>query len=453
MGALYGTAAQWSLAGGRGSVAMMVQMTGSPSLSFTETPAKTSRVFYGWWVVGAVFIVLMTSSGIGFYNTSVIIKASHDQFGFSIGAASIGATIFFVISGCSGFFLGGLITRFDVRLTITFGAVLGAVALLGLAAVSELWQLYAFYALFGVAFAAAGLVPGLTLVTRWFHQKRAVAISVASTGLSLGGIVVTPISANLIKSRDLAGAAPLLAAIWLVGILPLTWLIIRSTPESKGLTPDGDEAGSTATGTSMVGIDFDQAVQTRFFQLISLAFALLLAAQVGAIAHLYNLGSERVADGDTTAAFLVALLAGSSVVGRLVGGVVASRIPARLLAVGLGLVQAVALVAMALADVRFALIGAVILLGLSVGNVLMLQPLILAEAFGVRDYARIYGLGQLMGVLGVGIGPAVVGLIHDSDSYRSALLVASGIAVVGSLVALWAGPTDQRALRPMIEIR
>ncbi|MCP3912331.1 MAG: MFS transporter [Actinomycetia bacterium] len=428
----------------------MAQIAGSPSLSFVETPAKASRVFYGWWVVAAIFIVLMTSSGIGFYNSSVIIKASHEQFGFSIGAASIGATIFFIISGCAGFFLGGLITRFDVRLTLTFGAIFGAAALMGLAAVEELWHLYLFYALFGVAFSATGLVPGLTLVTRWFHQKRAVALSIASTGLSLGGIVVTPVSARLIESRDLAGAAPVLAAIWIVGILPLTWLLIRPSPEAKGLHADGGEPPSAAVAAQIAGIDFDRAVQTRFFQLISLAFALLLAAQVGAIAHLYTLGSERIDDQNTTAKFLVALLAGSSVVGRLAGGVVASRLSARWLAVTLGFVQAVALAGLALAEARPALIGGVIVFGLSVGNVLMLQPLILAEAFGVRDYARIYGLGQLMGVLGVGIGPSVVGLIHDADSYRTALLVVAAIAVLGSMVGVWAGPTDQRALRPMI---
>ena len=60
------------------------------------------------------------------------------------------------------------------------------------------------YATFAVGFAASGLVPATTVVTRWFHVKRAVALSVASTGLSVGGIVITPFAKRFIDEYGLA---------------------------------------------------------------------------------------------------------------------------------------------------------------------------------------------------------------------------------------------------------
>ena len=65
------------------------------------------------------------------------------------------------------------------------------------------------------------------------------------------------------------------------------------------------------------------------------------------------------------------------------------------------------------------------------GNLLMFHPLLLAEAFGVKDYARIYGMGSLLMIFGVGSGPFLVGFIRDISSYRSAFAVLTIFAIAG----------------------
>ena len=69
----------------------------------------------------------------------------------------------------------------------------------------------------------------------------------------------------------------------------------------------------------------------------------------------------------------------------------------------------------------------------------MLHPLLLANAFGVADYPRIYGLGSLLMIIGVGGGPAAVGFLHDIWDYRVAFLAMTGLAMVGGVVYLMAG--------------
>jgi MFS family permease len=81
-----------------------------------------------------------------------------------------------------------------------------------------------------------------------------------------------------------------------------------------------------------------------------------------------------------------------------------------------------------------------VLFGLTVGNLLMLQPLLLAEAFGVRDYPRLFGLNQLIVTLGIALGPFVLGFLHDLfDGYEVAYLVAGSMSVAGAIMVGLAG--------------
>jgi MFS family permease len=398
--------------------------------------AQQARVFYGWIVVAGIFVVLAFTSGLGFYNASVILSQAVDELGVSTGVVSLATGMFFGVSGLSGFLLSRRMETIDLRWFYVTGGIIGSLALYGLRWVDSVPKLFAFFVLFGVSFSLAGLVPSTTIVTRWFSRRRSVALSIASTGLSAGGMAITPISAWLIEDRNLAGAGPILAVAWLVGIIPVTLLAIRSRPADKGLQPDNDP--TPATPVAVPGATFAQASRTRFFRGMCLAYALIFLAQVGGLAHLFNLVRERVDTG--TAGSAISVLALSSVIGRLAGGVVVIRLPAKSLTAVLTLVQAGALVWISLADTRaLVLIGACIF-GLSVGNLLMLQPLLLAEAYGVREYSRIYSLNQLFGTVGVAGGPAVLGLLHDVSNYQWAFAVAAFANLVGLAALIGAGP-------------
>ena len=66
------------------------------------------------------------------------------------------------------------------------------------------------------------------------------ALAVASTGLSLGGVILTPVTALLVSSLGFTLAAPIIGAFYIIGIVPVTWIWLRSDPESMGLNIDGD---------------------------------------------------------------------------------------------------------------------------------------------------------------------------------------------------------------------
>ncbi len=156
----------------------------------------TLGVYHGWWIVAGLFFVLTISSGFGFYNLSVYLNVLADTRGFAVADVSIAVGLFFFVGGVTGMWVASLIRRIDVRWVMTGGAAIAGSALGLIGHVTELWQLYLVYALFGAGNSGVSIVVATTLVTRWFPgPNRSVALSIASTGLSMGGVLLTPLSA------------------------------------------------------------------------------------------------------------------------------------------------------------------------------------------------------------------------------------------------------------------
>jgi MFS family permease len=306
--------------------------------------------------------------------------------------------------------------------------------------------LYISYAIFAVGFGLSGLVPATTLVTRWFEVRRSVALSIASTGLSVGGLTFTVLAAALIERRGMASATPILALIYIV-VIGIASVALWPDPAARGQVPDGlTEVTDQPQGAG--GMSYAEAVRTIFFVLATVAFVLSMAAQVGGIAQLAKLGSERV--DAATGTLLVSTVAGASVVARLIGGVVASRVRLILMTAVLSIVQGVSLGLMSVGESRTALVLSTVLFGCTIGNLLMLQPLVLADRFGVAEYPKIYSVSQLI-VTGLGVagGPYLLGWLHDVSSYRTSYSVAAVLSVAGGLVFFAAWWFDRDAAPPV----
>lgn len=395
--------------------------------------------FPGWWVVTGCFIILMTSGGLGFYGLAVYLNAFSKEQGWPLSTISLATTLFFIVGGVLGVWVARWIARYDVRIVIVAGGLVGGAALAVLGQVDQQWQLFVVYAVFAFGFAAAGLVPATTVVTRWFHVRRSVALSVASTGLSVGGIVLTPVAKSLLDARGLAAATPWLGAIFVIGIVPAAWFLVRPDPEAEGWAPDGARRVAGVALPAVMGVRFEDALHTRFFKSVTYGYALALGAQVGGIQQLVKLVEDRT--DARTAQFAVTTIAATSVLARLIGGHLVERAPMMRFTVVLTAMQAAALFTLAFAEVTWVIFAAIILFGATIGNILMLQPLLLAEHFGVRDYPRIFSRSQLVAVIGTAGGPILLGSLHDlTGTYVVAYVVAAGCSLSGAVVLSLGGP-------------
>ncbi len=399
---------------------------------------KTNEKFPGWRVVTGSFIVLTVTAGLGFYGLAVFLNAFSRERGWDVASVSLATTIFFLVSGAVGVWVARLIARTDVRYAIVGGGVVGALALAVLGQVQQKWQLYLVYCVFALGSAAAGLVPVTTVVTRWFHARRSVALSIASTGLSAGGMIVTPAAKWLIDRQGLEAGTPWLAAVWFIGVVPAAlWLIIPD-PASRGWLPDGERSVVGVAAPIAKGMAFTEAVRHRFFIAVTIGYVLALGSQVGGIQQLVRLAESRT--DRNTAALATLVLAAMSVIGRLVGGRVVTKVPMLGFTVTLAVVQGGAMVGLAFAESTLALFLVLPIFGLTVGNILMLQPLLIAERFGVKDYPRLFSRSQFVSTFGVAGGPLLLGWLHDvGGGYRTSYLVAGCCSVAGAAILSSAG--------------
>jgi MFS family permease len=414
-----------------------------PSYPNRRRTARHPRIFYGWYVVSAVGLVLMTTTGLAFYNLAVLLDAFIAERGFPVGLTSGATASFFVASGLGGVLAGRLMDRVDARMIIILGACGSAIALGCTGLLRRPSELYAFHLIFGFCYGFCGLVPATTIVARWFEARRALALSIASTGLSLGGVIVTPLSAYLIHRLGIAGAAPWMGLLFFVGVVPVTATVVRSTPQEVGLVPDGSPLVEASQRAGRVPtLSYGQASRSRLFISITVAYLFGLGAQVGAVTHLFRMVSTR--EDTAAAASAVASLAIASVVGRLIGGWALLRVGTRGFAVFMLAAQTLALAILATASQTW-ILPVVVLFGVTVGNVLMLHPLLLAETFGTRHYGRIYSVSNLIATVGVAGGPALVGLIFEATSgYAVPYLTLAVASLMSCSVLLLAHPRKDK---------
>ena len=407
---------------------------------------EKEQIYYGWKIVAALLFLLTFTSGLSFYNHAIYLNALATQSNFDVSTASTAVSIFFLTGGVMGLFVARWVQEYDPRICITAGAIISFMSLSLLAYVSTVWQLFLVYAFFGTGFSASSLIPATTLVTKWFHRRRAMALSVASTGLSLGGVILTPLSAVIVESLGFKIAAPLIGVIFLVGVVPVAWMYLRESPESMGLHVDGDlpesiDESVTSDPPQVIegGITFKEARRRKFFWGVSLAYIFLMAAQVGGIAHQYGLARELLTEAET--AIAVAILPVFSIIGRLIGGWIVDRMSIRKFAISMMILQAASLSLLAGGFGIFTLFLGLAAFGATVGNLLMLQPLLIADAFGVKDYARIFSVSNLMSSWGTAMGPGVLGFVYATSGslYQLPYFVAAGAGALGIVLFLMGG--------------
>ncbi|NKB33056.1 MAG: MFS transporter [Pseudomonadales bacterium] len=407
---------------------------------------ETDQLYYGWKIVAAILVLLTFTSGLSFYNHAIYLNALATQPAFDVSTASTAVSIFFLTGGVMGLFVAKWVQEYDPRICITAGAIISFLSLSALAYVSTVWQLFLVYAFFGTGFSASSLIPATTLVTKWFHRRRAMALSIASTGLSLGGVILTPLSVLMVESLGFEVAAPLIGVMFLVGVIPVAWIYLRVSPESMGLHIDGEtpepQLETVTSGPSKIiedGIAFKEARRGKFFWGVSLAYIFLMAAQVGGIAHQYGLAREQLSESET--AIAVAILPVFSIIGRLIGGWIIDRMSIRKFAISMMILQAVSLSILAGGSSVFTLCLGLAAFGATVGNLLMLQPLLIADAYGVKDYAKIFSVSNLMSSWGTAMGPAVLGFVYASSGnlYQLPYGVAAAAGAFGLIMFLLGG--------------
>jgi MFS family permease len=397
--------------------------------------AQEGKIFYGWWIVAATFVILFAGLCTGFYTVSVFLEPLQETFGWSKTQISLGFTFAALLVGLLSPAVGVAVAKLGVKKVQAFGALVVGLGLVLAGSVQHLWQYYSLYIIIAVGLASVSLVPAQTVISYWFDRKRGLAMGIIMTGIGLGGMVMVFIAGQSVAAFGWRWAYRILGFIVLGIVLPAILLFIKERPQDLGLVQDGTavSAEEAQQQSSVINFTVKQAFRTLPFYLICLIMALYSIILGGMTQHaIALLRSMEISEAN----LFWSLTLGASVFGRIIFGTLADKVSKKVLIIVVWGFHVIGLGSLYyLLEANTFVWGFVVFYGIALGSFPTLFPLLLGEKFGVEHFSKLVGIAGLCQILGLAAGAILLGRIFDtSGSYFGAIQILIIISLVSMVV-------------------
>lgn len=407
-----------------------------------QPPKAKPGLFYGYVVVAAAFFILVVSWGphaaFGFFLNPLIA-----EFGWTTAMTSGAFSVSMFIYGLLGIVVGGLTDKFGPRLVVTLCGILIGAGFLLTSTVNTLWQLYLYFGVI-LGIGLSGIwVPQLSSVARWFVKRRSLMTGIVIAGVGISQLVTPPVISRLIAAYDWRRSYFTIGVVVSICVI-IAAQFLRRDPAKMGQLPYGvDKVEQQVEQSGHGGFSLKEAVHTAQFWIASAVLFcegfLCFTVFVHLVPHAIKLEISAI-----SAANILAVMGGVSLVGNYIMGGIADRIGNRkVFILSFVLISAALLWLMFAGELwmlfLFAVVSSLAFAGMGIGE----SPLV-AGLFGLRFHGVIYGVVHVGFTIGAALGPFVTGYIFDlTDSYQMAFLVGAVIGIVGIIFAIVLRPTKR----------
>lgn len=393
---------------------------------------------YAWTICAAGTLLIFITMGAVSNAFSIYMPYIRDEFGLTNAQTSTLVTMRLVVAFVCMLLIGKYYDLFNIRVGGSLAAAFGGLTFLIYSFASD-FTLFALGAgVSGLAYGFGSMVPVSILMTRWFDDHKALAISICSAGSGLGSIILPPVVTGLLSTLSMPTVFRIEAAFILL-CAAVIYLTIRNYPHDMGLTRLGENrerlkqaAQDIAAPRSM------KAPITKAVLILSCAGSFLMGAQGNpGIMHIPVLYTS---EGFTAvfAATLMSIIGAALTVGKIVFGEVTDKIGGFrssiiffiLLVLGNGLC--------CLAGTGNAVLGLTAVAVLGVGySVSTIGPSIWAgDLSSEMEFPKTMRTFQIFYSLGALITASVPGILadHFSGSYVPAYVMFTAMALIASLL-------------------
>jgi len=403
------------------------------------------RIFYGWIIASVSFCMTCTAFGI-LYSFGVFFKAWVAEWAISRAFVSGIFSVAFLSYGVASVVMGSLTDRYGPRKIIAVGGlIMGAGCCLTALSHSVGWMYLTWGVMIGIG-TGTSYSPTVSTVSRWFNDRKGLAVGIAVSGLGVGTLVFSPLTETLKTALGWRATAFILGFIvWAVYFTGA--FIIRRNPEEMGLQPfsrpikpsgkcvEGNPMGM-ANENQLTPLSLGKAIrQSNFWKLFTVHGFWAVGFTIPLV-HLVPYSTDMGVLSNAAAA-LLASIGAASVAGRVCLGALSERLGTRVSLISLLTFQAATMIWLSVADTPWMLWIFSFAFGFSYGGLASVFPLMTAELFGLRAMGSIFGVILLGATLGGTVGPAMAGFIFDiSRSYGIAFLSGAVAMVIGVALSL-----------------
>jgi hypothetical protein len=410
------------------------------------------RRFYGWRIVGVLAVTETVSWGVLYYAFAVFQVPMRAELGWSAATTAGAFSVAVLTTGVAALPVGRWLDRHGGRGLMTLGSVAAVLLVLAWSRVDSVAGLYGVFAGIGLVSAAVLYEPAFAVVVRWFAADRARALLAVTVVAGFASTIFLPLSQALVAALGWRTALVVLAGVLAVTTVLPHALVLRRDPRDLGLHPDGaadppahlagaehrPSAGLWATGRA--------ALADRRFRWLAVAFGANTFAVIVVAVHLVPYLREQ-GHSAGFAATATGALGALSVSGRLALTGAVRRWPvSAVTAVAFGLQAGAALLLLAAGSTTAGAVGFVLLFGVGFGVGTISRPAMLADAYGVRDYATLAALVGIALTAAKAVGPVAAGLTRTATgSYTPVVIAVAAAAALAAVATAHAGPACDRA--------
>lgn len=399
-----------------------------------STPHHVNRLFYGWFVVAAAFVVTFVGFGSA-YTFSSFVESLQREFGASRGSVSLVFSFAGFLYFGLGVISGPLADRLGARRLAVLGMALVGLGLILASQARTILQVYAAYGIgVGVGVGCA-YVPALGAVQRWFVKRRGFASGLAVSGIGVGTLVMPPLATWLIVGFGWRNAYLILGlAAAIIGASGA--FLIEDDPRKRGTGPEGGPLASPANSLVRPGVSVGNAVRTGRFAGLYAACLISAFGVFVPFVHLVPYAIDhRIAP--SVAVLLLGAIGIGSTMGRLFLGGIADRMGRDAFLIAMYFGMAASLAIWAVAGGGWSLTVFSLLFGVFYGGWVAILPAIVMDHFGGRSVSGIIGILYTSVAFGTLIGPSAAGFIFDiSQSYTLPIAISAFANVAAAALAL-----------------
>jgi len=387
-------------------------------------------MFYGYVIVVVAFVIQGLTWGM-YITYGVFFNSFITEFGWLRATVAGAASLCFFLVGIFNIIIGGLTDRYGPRLIMTVcGLFLGA-GLLLMSQINAVWQLYIFYGVFvAIGLCGADIIL-LSTVARWFIKRRGLASGIVKAGTGIGMMILPILAGRLITTYGWRVSCIILGVLCLLLIVLLSQFLVRD-PEQMRLIPYGATKNSMGSATEAEkGLIFKEAVRTRQFWTMCIVYFSIVFNSHTIITHTAQHAID-IGIAATSAAAILSIIGGVSVVGRLAGGVMGDRLGNKRTMIICFVFLAASLFWLQITTELWMFYVLAAMYGFSHGGFFAIISPMVAGIFGTRSHGIIFGIVICFGTTGGAIGNFLAGKIYDlTSSYTIAFLILLLFAFIG----------------------
>lgn len=409
---------------------------------------KKKKFFYGWVIVGCLFLIAMlpmvfVSTFYSYYQMPICetFGCTYAEFSASNIASTVAGMLFSLT-------LAGKLGKGNTRLFMLIGGIVSAAALYAQSYITAIWQLYITFFITNFALSAITYVPINFLVSQWFADKKALVTSIIFTGSGVGGMLFSGVEANLIAAQGWRMGFRVTAIIVLVTMV-IVFLLVRKSPADMRLEPyrsaktkePNKNEPVAAAAPPWDGLTKGEALKTGafWFYALSLVCCGIVAAGIMTQVPTY------LAENNVNYAAAMAVFSGASIVGRLVLGPIIDKIGIQKGTAITCVIGIIALLCLTMVSKFGATAATISMVIFPFAHAIteLAPPLLTGRIFGYKDFGGIYGLGNALFMAGCMIGPMLSsGIRTATGSYLVAwiaIMVVFALLAVTAIIAVRTG--------------